>query len=128
MRRHADRQPFGLARPFRQRARRRLRHPFIGSGNHDLRFGIQVGNVGPGALDKVFHLRQSEPHNCRQAVAVRIRLLHQIATQRHQLQRIREVQRACDDRRRISADGQPADDIRRHAAPFQLARPGHACN
>ena len=35
-----------------------LRHPFIGSGNDDLRFGIQVSNIRSATLDKLFHLRQ----------------------------------------------------------------------
>ena len=128
MRRHANRQPPGLARPFCQRAFCHLRHPLIGSGDDDLRFGVQVSNVGSGAFNQRFHLRQGQAHDGRQAVAVRVRLFHQITAQRHQPQRVRKIQRARDNRRRISADGKPADDIRRHAATLELARPGHAGN
>jgi len=128
VRRYTHRQPLSLARAFCQGALRHLRHAVIGSGNHDLRFGVQVSNIGSCPLKQVFHLGQGQPHNRRQAVAVRVCLLHQIAAQRHQLQRVRKVQRTGDNRRRISANGQPADDIRRHAATFQLARPRHAGN
>jgi len=126
VRRYAYRQPFGLVRALRQRAFGYLRHAVIGSGNHDLRFGVQVSDIGSCPLNQVFHLGQGQPHYRRQAVAVGIRLLHQIAAQRHQLQRVRKVQHTGDNRRRISANGQTADNIRRHAATFQLARPGHA--
>ncbi len=124
MRRHADRQSFGFVRPFRQRTLGDLRHAVIGTGDHNLRFGVQVGDIGAGTFDKLFHLRQGQAHNRRQAIAVRIGLLHQVATQRDQPKRVGEVQRARNNRRRVCANGQPADDIRRHAASLKLARPG----
>ncbi|MNY27137.1 hypothetical protein D3C86_1610300 [compost metagenome] len=84
MRRHAHRQLMGFIRPLLQRAFCHLRHSLIGTGNHNLRFRIQVGDITARVEDQTLDLRQVQTHDSRQAVAVRIRLFHQITAQCHQ--------------------------------------------
>ena len=117
-----------LISPFCQRAFRHLRHPLIGAGDHNLRFRVQIGDIRSGAFQQRFNLRQGQPHYRGQAITVRIGLLHEIATQRDQLQRVGKFQRSGNDRGRIRANRQTADDIRCHAALFKLTRPGNTGN
>jgi len=58
VRRDAYRQTAGFIGPFRQRAHRHFRHAVIGTGDHNLRLGIQVGNIGASAFHQCFDLRK----------------------------------------------------------------------
>ena len=84
MRRHADRQPDRFAGTGRQRFLRHPRHILIPSGNHDLRFCIEVGNISIAVDQQLLQPAERQSGNCGQAVALRIGLLHQIAAQSHQ--------------------------------------------
>ncbi len=63
------------------------------------------------SCDQAFDGGLVQPDQRGHAVALWISALHQFATQRDQPQRIGEIQRACDHRRRISTDGQTCNHV-----------------
>ena len=76
MRGNADRQPLCFSGTDGQRFLRYARHRLIGAGNHNLRVGIEVSDVGLSRDQQRLHPIPRQPHNRGQAVTVRIGLFH----------------------------------------------------
>ena len=76
MRRDTDRQPLGFTGASPQRQLRHLGHCLITARNHELRFGVQVGEINLVALHQRLNPRAGQAHNRRQSVTFRIRLFH----------------------------------------------------
>ena len=115
MRWHADRQPLRLAGARLQRQLCHFGHGFIASGDYNLRFGVEVGEIDLVALHQRLNPRAGQAHNRRQPVTFRIGLLHEIAAQGYQPQRAGEIERAGNDRCGKGADGEAADHLRINA-------------